>query len=235
MNLSTPLLLGRVAAAALLAAAGGVSWRAAGVATDLAARHERAATLMAAGPEDEAPGRQVLALVKEAIDADAGVHGAIDAYWRRDYERLRPGGRASVADTAEALLIAANAAFREAQREAATTPPGPDRLDQVMQAYAAVLRSAGFDRDAAYNYEYLARLRDAAARPKPGAERRAPAPGPMPARADGLPSGPTIHGRPGRHPAPARAEDFEVITPMDYGDREAQPEPTPGRKLPRKG
>ena len=37
------------------------------------------------------------------------------------------------------------------------------------------------------------------------------------------------------HPPSTKGEEFEVITPMDYGDREAQPEPTPGVKLPRKG
>ena len=51
----------------------------------------------------------------------------------------------------------------------------------------------------------------------------------------GLPAGPTVHGRPGMHPPSTKGEEFEVITPMDYGDREAQPEPTPGVKLPRKG
>jgi hypothetical protein len=50
-----------------------------------------------------------------------------------------------------------------------------------------------------------------------------------------LPDGPTIHGRPGTHPQPSRGEEFEILTPMNYGDREAQPEPTPGVKLPKKG
>ena len=31
----------------------------------------------------------------------------------------------------------------------------------MLQAYAGVLKNSGFDRDAAYNYEYVARLRDA--------------------------------------------------------------------------
>jgi hypothetical protein len=36
-------------------------------------------------------------------------------------------------------------------------------------------------------------------------------------------------------PPTTKGEEFEVLTPMDYGDREAQPEPTTGRKLPPKG
>jgi hypothetical protein len=103
------------------------------------------------------------------------------------------------------------------------------------------LKNGGFDRDAAYNYEYVARLRDAAARAKPGSAKspaadrgRQPAQ-PRPRRPGDLPDGPTIHGRPGTHPPATRGEEFEVLTPMDFGDREAQPEPTPGVKLPKKG
>jgi hypothetical protein len=32
-----------------------------------------------------------------------------------------------------------------------------------------------------------------------------------------------------------KAEEMEVIAPMNYGDREAQPEATPGGKRERKG
>ena len=82
-------------------------------------------------------------------------------------------------------------------------------------------------------------MRDTLARGKPPGPRdprREPPAPPTPARAPGeLPGGPTIHGRPGTHPQPSRGAEFEIITPMNYGDREAQPEPTPGVKLPKKG
>jgi hypothetical protein len=96
-----------------------------------------------------------------------------------------------------------------------------------------VLKNAGFSKDAAYNYEFVARLRDATARSKPA--RQPSSPRATPAAPDDLPAGPTIHGRPGEHPPDTRGDEFEVLTPMDYGEREAQPEPTPGRPLPRKG
>ena len=50
-----------------------------------------------------------------------------------------------------------------------------------------------------------------------------------------LPAGPTIHGGPGAPPPDAKTEEFQTIMPMEYGDREAQPEATPGVKRQRKG
>ena len=50
-----------------------------------------------------------------------------------------------------------------------------------------------------------------------------------------LPAGPTIHGAPGAPPPDAKMEELQTIAPMEYGDREAQPEATPGAKRERKG
>jgi hypothetical protein len=50
-----------------------------------------------------------------------------------------------------------------------------------------------------------------------------------------LPAGPTIHGSPGAPPPDTKMEELQMIAPMDYGDREAQPTPTPGVKRERKG
>jgi hypothetical protein len=147
-------------------------------------------------------------------------------YWSGKYDAV---AEQATADRPESLLMAANAAFRKAQRDAMGGAP-VERLDQVMQAYASALKNGGFHRDAAFNFEYVARLRDAARTP-----RRAPPPPATPAPADDLPAGATLHGRPGMHPPNTRGEDFEVLTPMDYGERETRPESTPGRPLPRKG
>jgi hypothetical protein len=45
----------------------------------------------------------------------------------------------------------------------------------------------------------------------------------------------SVHGLPGAPPPEVKAEEFETIAPMDFGDREAQPEPTPGTTIKRKG
>ncbi len=47
--------------------------------------------------------------------------------------------------------------------------------------------------------------------------------------------GATIHGAPGAPPPDAKMEELQMIAPMEYGDREAQPEATPGAKRERKG
>lgn len=199
----------RSLAALVLFAAALLSWRAAGVTRDLADTHEQLATLdFAAVVAADSTSR--LARVAALVDADAAVHAAIAQYWL---------SLALPADDERLLPLAANAAFRAGEREAAGKPLPPDRLDAVLQAYAAALKQHGFDRDMAYNYEFVARLRDRTGKPRPGP--------PLPPT--------TIHGREGVHPGPTRGEEFEILTPMDYGDREAQPEQTPGQKLPRKG
>ena len=65
---------------------------------------------------------------------------------------------------AEVLLAAANAAFRSHEREGGAGPAQVQRLDGVLQAYAAVLKAAPKHMDAAYNYEYVSRVRDQVAR-----------------------------------------------------------------------
>ncbi len=92
-------------------------------------------------------------------------------------------------------------------------------------------------------YEYVSRVRDEAARgargkatkqtPRAPAAARAPSTGSR--QAGDLPPGPTVHGRPGGPPPEMKGEEIEVIAPMNYGDREAQPEATPGGKRERKG
>jgi hypothetical protein len=204
-------VLSRTPIAVVLLAAAFVSWRAADTSRALADSHERIATLdfsaELAAPDEGAWTRRLAAI----LDADAALHRTIAGYW------ISPD-TATAEDDQRLLQFAANAAFRRLQREASGGAIAPERLDPVMQGYASVLRQAGFDRDAAYNYEYVARLRDRSARATPST------------------TPPTsIHGRRGAHPPPTKGEEFEIMTPMDYGDREAQPEQTPGRKLPRKG
>jgi hypothetical protein len=234
-TIATRLILSAVLLGGAVAA-----WAAAGVADDLAVRREAMATLQP--PPAAAPAHGVGAWrsgLAALLDDTAKTSRDVSLYWQGEYRALSESAHAEAADAA-LLIVSANAAFRQAQRDAGGRPPSVDRLDQVLQAYAGALRNAGFDRDAAFNYEYVSRLRDTVARSKPpvrgDAGRVNQESGPASAaRPDDLPDGPTIHGRPGRHPQPSRGEEFEIITPMNYGDREAQPEPTPGVKLPKKG
>jgi hypothetical protein len=50
-----------------------------------------------------------------------------------------------------------------------------------------------------------------------------------------LPRGPSVHGLPGGPPPEMKAEEFEILTPRDLGEREADPEQAPGAAVRRKG
>lgn len=224
--------VGRLLVALAAIALGVVCWFAAGIAEGLAVSHERLATLRA--DESSPPGRW-RTFIEGVLDPQRTTTASIlvaGDYWAGRYDSL--SADTDKTDDPAALRMAADALYRKASRAASGRPLSVEGLDQAAQAYVSVLKNAGFDRDVAYNYEFVTRLRDSIARAKgTGASRTARIPAPPPA--DDLPSGPTIHGRPGVHPPNTRGEEFEVITPMDYGDREAQPEATPGRPLPRKG
>jgi len=54
----------------------------------------------------------------------------------------------------------ANALYRSGRLDAKDRQKTLQAVDASMQAYVGVLKSAGRQEDAAYNYEYLARLRN---------------------------------------------------------------------------
>jgi hypothetical protein len=164
------------------------------------------------------------------------------AYWLGRYGEVAADTDSGNAD-ADILLAAANAAFRDAQRDPSTGPAAVQRLDGVLQAYASALKatawpaevSAKAAADASYNYEFVARIRDQVARSQGKAARLGPITPGKPMLGGDLPLGPTIHGRPGAPPPDAKMEELQMLAPMEYGDREAQPEATPGVRRERKG
>jgi hypothetical protein len=85
-------------------------------------------------------------------------------YWQKDYAAVVPQQTdpvGSVAqDNIELQLIIANAVFRTAQSKMKDKESALQALDQGISAYAAVLKNAPRSEDAAFNYEYLVRLRD---------------------------------------------------------------------------
>lgn len=172
-------------------------------------------------------------------ELDAGATATVD-YWLGQYGGITADTNNADAD-AHVLRTVANAAFRQAQLEMSGSgirDPGPgaavQSLDGVLQVYTSALKASPRDVDAAYNYEYVARLRDQVARAPQGKPVKLST-APVTAMAGDLPMGPTIHGRPGAPPPEAKMEDLQMLAPMEYGDREAQPEATPGGKRERKG
>ena len=226
----------RLLVAIVLSAAAWLSWSEARLAARVADARQQMATLQfqvddtltpAASISDYLPGEQ------GSLSSDIRRIRARVAYWIGGYDDVMEEKSQEL--DPEVLLTAANAAFRASEREAAA--PQTQRvqqLDGVLQAYAAVLKASPRHADAAYNYEYVTRVRDEVASRVPG--KTAPvAVAKGRGRAGDLPEGNTIHGRPGGPPPAAPTEEFQVIAPMEYGDREAQPEATPGGKIQRKG
>ncbi len=170
---------------------------------------------------------------RRGLSDDIRVVKSTVAYWLGRYGAVVADTSESAVD-AQILLTAANAAFRESQNDTVVGPAAVQRLDGVLQAYAAALKASPRNVEAAYNYEYVARLRDQVARSPQGRIAKTPASA-GPVMAGDLPAGPTIHGAPGAPPPDAKMEELQMIAPMEYGDREAQPEATPGAKRERKG
>jgi hypothetical protein len=206
----------RLVVAIALATGGWLSWSEATLAARRADATEHIVTLR-------------LAEIDRELDSHAT---AIAAYWLGRYDEAIPDTDDRAVDAA-VLLTAANAAFRQSERQRATGPAAVQQLDGVLNAYASALKASPRNIEAAYNYEFVARYRDQVARSQ-GKGLKMPT-APATAMAGDLPAGATIHGQPGAPPPEAKMEELQMLAPMEYGDREAQPEATPGGKRERKG
>jgi hypothetical protein len=232
---------------AILLFAGGIaSWREARQTRQLAAAHERLATLHYDAMEGVSQARGFLGRLPWPIGSgaeDAERYRATVVYWQSRYTALTDmlgATGAPAPNDPDILLMAANAAFRSSSPQAADKKAVVDRLDGVMQAYADVLRKAPSLGDAAFNYEVVARLRDAASRAAAGRgardrDRKVAAPKPSESVSIDLPSGPTLHGLPGAPPEGTDMSTFKTVTPMRYDEREDQTEPGRGKEFKRKG
>lgn len=227
-----PTFFGRLLLAALLTAGGFYAW---GEAARLDATADAWHQLVALGNDvaTPPPPSRWVAWLPSALrpsTAVAAEQKASAEYWLSRYEGLV---RASGADPDPAVLLtAANAAFRVARQTGEVGAVAAKQLDEVLEAYANVLKADPGLTDAAWNFEFTARARDLVARMRPVPPGR---PSPRIVGLQPPPPGLTIHGLPGAPPPEVEGEAFETIAPMDFGDREAQPEATPGTAIKRKG
>jgi len=224
----------RVFVAAIFAVAAWLSWSESKLAAHVADARQAIATFDYRATNALEPKGAVSDYLpgdRRRLGDDIRIAKARVAYWLGSYDAVA-GDTEGRAD-ADILLAAANASFRSAQRDSAAGPAAVQRLDGVLQAYAAAMKASP-NRDAAYNYEYVTRMRDQAAHSPQGRIAGSPGSNGLVMGGD-LPAGPTIHGSPGAPPPDAKTEEFQTIMPMEYGDREAQPEATPGAKRERKG
>jgi hypothetical protein len=227
--------------ALLLFAGGTVSFQESRHARRLAEAHQRLATLQYTDEGDLGSDATLVDRLPPPLGIEAGTeerHQATVSYWLARYTSLTDAMDAAKgpAPTDSTLLfLAANAAFRTSAPQSKDTKAVVARLDQVVQAYADVLRKDPTLSDAAFNYEYVVKLRDTIAKgPSKNAKAAAKAPSAPDVSVD-LPIGPTVHGRPGGPPEGESMSDFKTVTPMRYDEREEQMDPGRGQKLRRKG
>jgi hypothetical protein len=224
----------RVAGALLLLAAASVARGEAGLARTEADAWQQLVTLRYDAAAAAEPPTGVLASALGDV-MQAGRRHALVGYWLGRYGELIE--RSSGSTDPDVLFIAANAAYRSARRAGAIGPEGAKQLDPVLQGYANVLKAAPRHTDAAFNFEYVARLRSYLERMKPGPavqgddERR----GAGPIQTTDLPRGPTVHGIPGGPPVNVKIEEFEILIPRESGEEEAPPGEAQGGRLRRKG
>jgi hypothetical protein len=135
-------------------------------------------------------------------------------YWQKAYSEVLPQQSDPVGavaqDNSRLQLIVADAVYRTAQAQAKDKETTMQALDAGINAYVAVLKIASRQEDAAFNYEYLVRLRDEVDKGK-----RKPGPGDM-----------VIKGPDGASGAPPTLDssmsDFKIYIPLDSQERQDQ-------------
>ncbi len=147
-------------------------------------------------------------------------------YWLGRYDTLtlqRDSGGALVERDPQLLLLAANAAYRANEFNPANRQTSIQRLQAIVSYYADLLKSDPELFDAAYNYEFVARLRSSlehGGRPPAAADEENP---------------PTIHGHPGAPVKGPAANKLKIIVPKSGDERTNSPEAGAGGRKVRKG
>ncbi|HEY3044977.1 MAG TPA: hypothetical protein VGJ39_13170 [Vicinamibacterales bacterium] len=147
-------------------------------------------------------------------------------YWLGRYDTLtlqRDSGGALVERDPQLLLLAANAAYRANELEPGNRQASIQRLQAIVTYYADLVKSHPESFDAAYNYEFTARLRNSLERG-----------GRPPAAADDK-NQPTIHGQPGAPAKGAAPNKLNIIVPKSGDERTNSPEAGQGGRKVRKG
>ena len=194
---------GHAIIAILLVAAGAILWRSSEYERRLAAAERDLVTLKyedAAAAAAQPGGRLANLMPMSPATADAKAHASTAGYWRGDYD-------AAIANP-DSKLLAANAEFRKIREQGGSWQAVVGRMDSLVKQYAEILRDNPNNTEAAFNYEYVVRLRSVIA------QRKLPVP-PMDQRANGI----TIHGFPGAPPQEADMKKFKMIVPMRPDER----------------
>jgi tetratricopeptide (TPR) repeat protein len=244
-------VLGQAAIALVLFGIGYVSWTAGQLQKRMADAHEQLAMLRYSAAEAEygdiegAMGYvRGVPWVADSLLADVRDERAAGDYWRARYDTLGPqrdATGAAVEQEPAALALTANASFRVSQRQAADRLATLSRLDAALKTYTALLKKSPGDADAAYNFEYIVRLRDtlSKSKPAPAGKREDPARAPQKptgvVMAGDLPDGHTVHGDPGAPPPNTDMTQFKMHIPIRPDERQGGSDAGQGKEKVRKG
>ena len=181
--------------------------------------------------------------VADNLVNDVEEHRATAEYWQARYDALAPqrDANGTVIEQEPALqALAANAAYRSGQRESGDRQALLRRLDGALKTYTELLKKDPNNIDAAYNYEYMVRLRDTTSKAK-----QTPAKREDPARAlqkltgivmaGDLPEGRTVHGEPGMPPPNTDMTQFKMHIPIRPDERQGGSDAGQGKQKIRKG
>jgi hypothetical protein len=131
-------------------------------------------------------------------------------YWQRQYDAILPAGAEPVAavdeTNVELQLVVANSAYRVHQTEFKDKQSTVKALEETASGYLTVLKNNTWHPDAAFNYEYIIRLRDAAAK-----GNQPPPPQKNEEESDNGESG---------APTPATSQEgFQIYIPLEQGEK----------------
>ena len=216
----------------VLVVLGSTFWTVGGLDRQMALAHRHLATLQYAEAVEEYDRlEESLGFIAELpwlgryVLSDLRLARATAGYWLSDDgAAASPLGASGdpTQDDADALFLTANAAYRQAF-ERGLSIDGTGQFDRLVDSYAKVLELSAGHLDAAYNYEYMVRLRveDISQEPETGRV------------GDG--DHRTIHGAPGAPPQEREMGQFKVVIPKEADERDEDPGAGSRQKRVRKG
>ncbi len=213
-------IAGYLVAALVFALAGGVALGVSRIEREVAASQQNLVTMTAdedSGTLDRAERyleyASLIPWIGNGPLNDLRARRAALAYWRLEYDPVVPREADPVGtiapDNVPLQFVVANAMYRVGQGKAAGKTMPQELLDTSVDAYLTVLRNAVRHEDAAYNYEYLVKVRDELAKGRRKAGAPAPPPPTSPLGRSGEPS-----------PEVTNADDFNIYVPLESDERD---------------
>jgi hypothetical protein len=216
--------VGQLVIVLVLLVAGAVLWAVGSAEQRLAAAERTLVTLRYDRAAEEFETAAATNAAERIIaDATGTAKAAVDArrkatYWLGDYQEFLES------TDGDLKMLAADASYRAMRAQGGTWQSVTTKLDAIAKRYADVLREHPENEDAAYNYEFVVRLRAAVATAKQAIR-------PLDLDTTGL----TVHGHRGGPPEGSDTKKFKMIVPMRPDERMEAEQAGRGAQKTRKG